>query len=175
MHISDWFWTQKLCTINTHKGPFRYTRLPFGHSSSPANWQRFIEQVLAGLDGTCMIMDDLLVGGTNGDEHLKNLETVFKQFIKFGLRVKLPKCVFMAPSVIYFGLRFSQTGLQPTDEKVKAMKEAPPPRNVTELPSFLGMLAALTNFIPKLSIPRTSSWETNRGIGRQTANKPSVM
>ena len=59
---------QELCTINTHKGLFRYTRLPFGISSSPAIWQRFIEQVLAGLDGTCVIMDDLLVGGTNDDD-----------------------------------------------------------------------------------------------------------
>ena len=91
------------------------------------------------------------MGGTNDDEHLKNLEAVFKQFLKFGLRVKLAKCVFMAPSVIYFGLHFSEKGLQPTDEKVKAIKEAPTPRNVTELRSFLGMLAALTNFIPKLS------------------------
>ena len=57
----------------------------------------------------------------------------------------------MAPSVIYFGLRFSDKGLQPTDEKVRAIKEAPAPHNVTELRSFLGMLAALTNFIPKLS------------------------
>ena len=96
-------------------------------------------------------MDDLLVGGLNDDEHLKNLEAVLKQFLKYGLRVKLPKCVFMSPSVIYFGLRFSENGLQPTDEKVKAIKEAPTPSNVSELRSFLGMLAALTNFIPKLS------------------------
>ncbi|KAK2566762.1 Transposon Tf2-6 polyprotein [Acropora cervicornis] len=143
--------SQKLCTINTHKGLFRYTRLLFGISSSPAIWQRFIEQVLTGLSGTCVIMDDQLVGGTNDDEHLKNLEAVFKQFLKFGLRVKLAKCVFTAPSVIYFGLHFSEKGLQPTDEKVQAIKEAPSPRNVTELRSFLGMLAALTNFIPKLS------------------------
>ena len=142
---------QKLCTINTYKGLFRYTRLPFGISSSPAIWQRFIEQVLAGLDGACVIMDDLLVGGSNDDEHLKNLEAVLKQFLKYGLRVKLPKCVFMSPSVIYFGLRFSENGLQPTDEKDKAIKKATTPSNVSELRSFLGMLAALTNFIPKLS------------------------
>ena len=36
----------------THKGLFRYRRLPFGISSTPAIWQRFIDQVLAGLDGT---------------------------------------------------------------------------------------------------------------------------
>ena len=136
---------------HTYKGLFRYTRLPFGISSSPAIWRRFIEQVLAGLNGTCVIMDDLLVGGVNDDEHLRNLEAVFQQFQKYGLRVKLPKCVFMAPSVIYFGLRFSARGIQPTDEKVKAIRDAPTPCNVTELRSFLGMLAALSNFIPKLS------------------------
>ena len=142
---------QQLCTINTHKGLFLYTRLPFGISSSPAIWQGFTEQVLAELNGTCVIMDDLLVGGVNDDEHLRNLEAVFEQFQKYGLRVKLPKCVFMAPSVIYFGLRFSARGIQPTDEKVKAIWDAPIPCNVTELRSFLGMLAALSNFIPKLS------------------------
>ena len=92
-------------------------------------------------------------------KNLKNLEAVFKQFLKFGLRVKLPKCMFMAPSVIYFGLRFSERGLQPTDEKVKAIKEVPTPRHVTEFRSFLGMLATLTNFIPKLSTLAHSLYE----------------
>ena len=135
----------------THKGLFRYTRLPFGLSSSPAIWQRFIQQVLAGLDRTFAIMDDLLVGGSNDDGHLKNLEAVLSQFQKYGLRVKLPQCVFMAQSVIYFGFRFSEKGLQPGCEKVRAIKEAPAPRNVTELRPFLGVLALLTKFIPKLS------------------------
>ena len=96
-------------------------------------------------------MDDLLVGGTDDKEHLKNLEGVFKQFQKYGLKVKLPKCMFMAPSVIYFGLHFSEKGLQPTNEKGKAIKDVPSPRNVTELHSFLEMVAALTHFIPKVS------------------------
>ena len=41
-------------------------------------------------------MDDLLVGGVNDAEHLHTLEAVFQQFQKYGLRVKLPKCEFMA-------------------------------------------------------------------------------
>ncbi|XP_015772069.1 PREDICTED: uncharacterized protein K02A2.6-like [Acropora digitifera] len=119
--------SQQLCTINTHKSLLRYTRLPFGISSGPAIWQRFIEQVLAGLNGTCLIMNDLLVGGVNDDEHLRNVEAVFQEFQKYGLTVQLPKCVFMAPSVIYFGLRFSARGIQPTDEKVSGMR----PHHVT--------------------------------------------
>ena len=151
--------SQQLCTINTHKGLFRYTRLPFGILSSPAIWQRFIEQVLAGMNGTCVIMDDLLVGGVNDDEHLHNLEAVCQQFQKYGQRVELSKCVFMAPSVKYLGLHFSERGIQPTDEKVKAIRDMPTPRNMTELHSFLGILAALSNFIPKLSTLAHSLYE----------------
>ena len=132
--------SQQLCTINTHIRNF-----------VKSSYQRFIVQVLTGLNGTCVIMDDVLVGGVNDDEHSRNLEAVFQQFQKYGLRVTILKCVFMAPSVIYFCLRFSARGIQPTDEKVKAIWEAPTPPNVTELRSFLGMLAALSNFIPKLS------------------------
>ena len=73
------------------------------------------------------------MGGVNDDEHLRNLEAVFQQFQKYGLRVELRNCVFMAPSVTYFGLCFSARGTQPTDEKVKAIREAPTPCNVTEL------------------------------------------
>ena len=53
--------------------------------------------------------------------------------------------------MIYFGLRFSARGIQPTGERVKAIRDAPTPFNVTELHSFIGLLAALINFIPKLS------------------------
>lgn len=53
--------SQELCTVNTHKGLFRCTRLPYGVSSSPGIWQRFIEQVLVGVQGICVMMDDVCV------------------------------------------------------------------------------------------------------------------
>ena len=75
--------SQQLCTINTHKGLFRYTRLPFGISSSPAIWQRFIEQVLAGLNGACVIMDDLLVGGVNEEiSHATRVDPVLSRVLE---------------------------------------------------------------------------------------------
>lgn len=67
--------------------------ISFRVSSSQAIWQRFIEQVLAGLDGTCVIVDDLSIEDIS-DEELRNLENVSKQFQKYGLGVKLLKCVF---------------------------------------------------------------------------------
>lgn len=43
-------------------------------------------------------MDDLLVGGVNDDEHLRNQEAVFLRFQKYALRLKLREYVFMALS-----------------------------------------------------------------------------
>ena len=143
--------SQELCTISTQKGLFRYTRLPFGISSSPAIWQRFMDQALAGLTYTCVIMDDILVSGVNDDEHLRNLENVFKRLQKYGLRVKEEKCRFMETTVEYMGRRISAKGIQPTDQKIKAIKEAPRPQNVSELRSFLGMVNFQAQFVPHLS------------------------
>ena len=41
--------SQEYVTVNTHRGLYRYTRLPFGVASAPAIFQRTMETVLKGL------------------------------------------------------------------------------------------------------------------------------
>lgn len=43
--------SQKLVVINTQKGLFKYTRLPFGISFAPGIFQRFMESILQGIPG----------------------------------------------------------------------------------------------------------------------------
>ena len=57
----------------------------------------------------------------------------------------------MVPSVAYLGHRIDAQGLHPLPEKVEAIKEAPTPRNVTELKSYLGLLSYYGKFLPNLS------------------------
>ena len=143
--------SQELCTINTHKGLFRYTRLPFGVSSSPAIWQRFMEQVLSGMTSICVMLDDVLITGQNDNEHMQNLEEVFQRFQKYGLRLRKEKCAFLQSSVKYYGLCISKEGVSITKERLEAIHIAPHPNNITELHSFLGLLSTLSSFIPNLS------------------------
>ena len=48
-----------LFTIATHKGYFRYKRLPFGRNFAPALFQRTMDKVLSGLPSTGAYLDDV--------------------------------------------------------------------------------------------------------------------
>ena len=51
----------------------------------------------------------------------------------------------------YLGHRIDATGLHPLADKVQAVKEAPIPKSVQELKSYLGMLTYYGKFLPNLS------------------------
>ena len=143
--------SRKYTTINTQKGLYCYNHLPFGVSSAPSIFQRIIENVLQGLPHVCVYLDDILVTESTEEEHLCNLDNVFTCLDNANIRLKRNKCQFLLPSVEYLGHRISAQGLQPTAEKVKAMKNAPHPRNVSQLKSFLGLLNYYCKFLPDLS------------------------
>ena len=77
--------SRKYTTINTSAGLFRYTRLPFGVSSSPAIFQRVMYSMLQGIPGVCVYLDDILVSGTN--EHRQRLDRVLEILSSRGLRL----------------------------------------------------------------------------------------
>ena len=57
----------------------------------------------------------------------------------------------MAKSVTYLGHRIDAEGQHPLSDKLEAVREAPVPRNVSELRSFLGLLNYYRNFLPNLA------------------------
>ena len=78
--------SQEYLTINTHQGLYRYNRLVFGITSAPAIWQRSMDQILEGVEGTSCILDDMIITGKDDKEHLENLEEVLKRLQANGLR-----------------------------------------------------------------------------------------
>jgi len=138
-------------TINTHKGLYRYKRLPYGVASAPAIFQKVMESILQGIPNVAVYIDDLLVTGKTDQEHLSTLKQVFERLKQHGLRIKRSKCAFMCLSVEYLGHIVSEKGLQPTPDKVKAIMGAPKPKNLTELRAYLGLLNYYGKFLPNLA------------------------
>ena len=68
--------SRKYTTINTHKGLYRYTRLPFGVSTAPAVFQHTMDTLLKGIPNVTVYLDDILVSGQTDKDHLDNLSTL---------------------------------------------------------------------------------------------------
>ena len=148
MQVS-YFWASTY--INTHKGLYRYTRLPFGIASAPAVFQRTMDTILQGVPNVLCYLDDILITGLSEAEHLRNLEEVLKRLQQHGIRVKANKCAFEQDSVEYLGHVIDKRGLHTSDKKVKAIQKAPAPKNPKQLKSFLGLLHYYGKFVPNLS------------------------
>ena len=143
--------SRELTTINSTKGLYQFTRCPYGISTAPSIFQRTMDSLLADIPQTAVFLDDVLVTGNSEEEHLANLNAVMTRLENEGLRLRAEKCLFFAPEVVYLGHRITESGLQPTLDKVQAVVDAPDPRNTTELKSFLGLVNYYGKFIQKLS------------------------
>ena len=143
--------SKDLTTINTHCGLFRYKRLCFGISACPAIFQRTLESVFSEVKGIAIYIDDLIITGPDDETHLNNLRDVLRICQERGLTIKESKCEFFKDEVNFLGYRLNAQGLQPQPEKLKAVHDAPEPRNVSELKSYLGMLNYYAKYIHNLS------------------------
>ena len=72
---------------------------------------------------------------------------MFEKFQKAGLKIKLSKCQFFKSHLHYLGHRISANGLKPLHEKLKAIKNIAPARNVKEAHHILRLLGYYGSFI----------------------------
>ena len=89
--------------MNTHKGLFQYTRLPFGVASAPGIFQRTMENVLQDIPQVAVYLDDILIGGRTETEHLTIQEQFLVRLKQAGFRLQRKKCSLMTQSVEYLG------------------------------------------------------------------------
>lgn len=142
--------SRKYLVIATHKGYFRYTRLPFGVNFAPALFQRTMEKVLCGINGVKVYIDDIIVSGQTIDEHMQRLEKVFERLEQSNVKTQESKCRFLKRSVRYLGHQIDEFGIHPTKERIEALMKLPTPRTVAEVRSFLGSINYYEKFIPGL-------------------------
>ena len=143
--------SKQYVAINTHCGLFQYNRLPFGVASAPAIFQRHMETLLQGVDGVSVYLDDILVASCTLDEHLNRLADVLQCLENFWMRLNKQKYFFLRSSIEYLGHVVDAEGIHLMEEKVKAIKEAAAPTNVTQLRSFLELVNFYNKFLPNLA------------------------
>ena len=140
----------KLCTFNSPFGRYMFKRLPFGLSSAQDIFQRVMAEMFEDINGVEVVVDDILVWGTNEAEHDSRLTKVLDRARLRNLKLNKAKCQFKKQEITYLGHVLTKDGLKP-DPKKQAIKDMAPPTSREALQRFLSKLTYLAKFIPNLS------------------------
>lgn len=135
-------------SITTPFGAFEFLNMPFGLKNASCTFQRFIDEVVRGLDFVFAYIDDLLIASDSEDNHLQHLHLLFQRLDSYHIRVSPDKCVFGQTSLEFLGHFVNSKGIRPLQAKVDAIESIVPPTSLRQLRHFLGMVNFYRRFIP---------------------------
>lgn len=159
--------------IITPFGLFEFPFMTFGLRNAGQTFQRFIDQVVQGLDFCFAYVDDILVYSRSESEHAEHLQVIFQRLHNYGVVINPSKCVFGVKEVIFLGYLISGKGTRPPAERIKALQDFPPPKTVQGLRRFLGMINYYRQFLPsaaRLQAPLISEIAAIKGKGAVPVN-----
>uniref|UniRef100_A0A0A9XPD5 RNA-directed DNA polymerase n=2 Tax=Lygus hesperus TaxID=30085 RepID=A0A0A9XPD5_LYGHE len=138
----------KLLTINTSKGLFRVHRLMYGIASAPSKWQKRMDALFGKLPFLSIFFDDASIASPDEQTHLRHIREFFEICRSNGIRLNKSKCKLMKKEITYLGHKIDENGLHKTTDKIAAIQNAKPPKDISELRSFLGVVNYYSRFIP---------------------------
>lgn len=140
----------KLLCINTHKGLYKFNRLPFGVKVAPAIFQQTMDMMLSGLDFAVGYLDDVLMNSASKEQHKAHVNQVFKRIQDYGFKLKQEKCTFFMEKIKYLGQIIDEHGRRTDPDRSSAIRDMPAPENIASLQSFLGLANYYNVFVPNM-------------------------
>lgn len=137
--------------LTTPFGLFEFTRMPFGLRNAAQTFQRFMNEVTKDMDFIFVYIDDILVASKDKIEHRAHLTQLFERLTNYGLSIKASKCVFGTSELDFLSHNISQKGIQPSQEKIIAIKNFPSPKSIKQIQRIVGMVNYYHRFIPQLA------------------------
>ena len=96
--------------------------------NSPATFQRFVNNIICGLDGCDAYIDDVIIYSDSCNDQLQRIRKFFDRLSKAKLTVKLAKTEFCHATVTFLGHLVGQGQVKPLEAKVNAISEFPVPK-----------------------------------------------
>ena len=140
----------------TNQGLFKPTVMFFRLTNSPATFQTMMNAIFAEeiAEGWLIVyMDNILVATKDDQEfHDQCIHRMLEKLKKHDLYLKPEKCIFDQKRIKFLGVILEGGMVQMDPAKVKGIADWPPPKNVTDICSFLGFTGFYRYFIPNYSL-----------------------
>ena len=96
-------------------------------------------------------MDDIVVKSDSFEQHLKDLDEVFKALRGVNMKLNPEKCTFGVEGGKFLGFMLTHRGIEANPDKCQTILNMRSPNTVKEVQQLLGRLTALSRFVTRLA------------------------
>ena len=141
-------------TFRMRYGHYEFLVMSFGLTNAPAAFMDLMNRVFQPYVDQFVVVfiDDILVYSKDRESHDTHLQVVLETLRKEWLYAKLSKCEFWLNEVSFLGHIVSNEGIRVDPKKIEVAFEWMPPRNITEVRTFLGLAGYYRRFIKGFSL-----------------------
>ena len=125
---------------------FCYSSMPFGLKNAGTTFQRCMQHVFGDLISWLVeaYVDDIMVKSKRVGDLVPDLAVVFDKLREHRVKLNPEMCVFRVPRGMLLGFVVSERGIEVNPEKVSAITNMGPIKNLKGMQCVTGCLAALS-------------------------------
>ena len=145
MHEDD----KEKTSFMTSQSLFYYKVISFGLKNVGAMYQRLMNKMFTQQIGrnVQVYVNDMLVKSWRQEDHLEDLRETFNTLHSYNMKLNPRKRTFRVTVGKFLWFMVSQRGIKANPNKIRAIMEMAPPRNVKEVQSLNGKITALNRFV----------------------------
>ena len=122
-------------------------------------WDRFIDQVLQGMNNVVAYVDDLIIFFVSFEEHKMHFAQLFQWLSQFNIVINPTKSQFGLKKLNFLGHLVTPDGILPLPERVEVVQKYIKPQTCEQLRAYLGFINYYHRFVPKLVYSLTSLYD----------------
>lgn len=135
--------------IITQDGLYEFTVLAQGLMNAPPTFQRVMNELLANgrWDYVVVYLDDIVIFSKTIEEHKQHVAEVISTLHEAKFQVSPPKCSIAVKKIEFLGHIITETRVEPTPDKIKAIIDIAPPTTLSQANKFIGKIGYYRKFI----------------------------
>ncbi|XP_055622846.1 uncharacterized protein K02A2.6-like [Toxorhynchites rutilus septentrionalis] len=120
-----------ITTFMTNRGLMRFKRL-MCINCAPEIFQRVMCDMLAGVEGVIVYIDDIVVAGKTKEQHDARLEEVLSILRENNATLNKEKCLIGVKQLEILGYKVSPAGISPSEDKISVIRDFRQPETKDE-------------------------------------------